>query len=123
MRPPSILAVLLSGLLLSPAAASAQQTTESLGTYTTTTEGGTYTTTTQGETAPQGEAGAGDEGAVAPENASGTAPAAAQEAGTAPERLAFTGAEPVLLIAFGMLLAGGAVVLLRRDRRRGSDAR
>jgi LPXTG-motif cell wall-anchored protein len=48
---------------------------------------------------------------------------AAQPAGTAPSTLAFTGADPLLLIVLGLGLAGGTAALLMRDRRRSAEDR
>jgi hypothetical protein len=55
---------------------------------------------------------------------SGVAPAvASQSAGNAPSSLAFTGADPLLLIALGLGLAGGTTALLVRERRRSTQGR
>jgi hypothetical protein len=106
------LALMVAGLLCAAGVASAQDTTtEPLSGYTNTTQTATQpaTTTSQAEPAPAAE---GQEGtSVAPS-------VAAQPAGTAPDSLAFTGAEPLLLIALGLALAGGTATFLVRDRRR-----
>ena len=113
MRVRSLLAVLVAGMLLAAGVASAQDTTtEPLSDYTTTTP--TVTTPTE-TTAPE----VGGE-----EQAGGNAPAvASQPAGQAPSSLAFTGAEPLLLIGLGLGVAGGAAALLVRDRRRSNPER
>jgi hypothetical protein len=101
----TVLALMVAGLLFATGVAAAQDTTtEPLSDYTTTTP----TVTTPAESAPAAED---DESDVAPSVAS-------QPAANAPSQLAFTGAEPLLLIALGLGLAGGACVLLLRDRRR-----
>jgi hypothetical protein len=102
----STLALLVTGLLLQAGVASAQSTTtEPLSDYTTTTP-----TVTTPKPAPEPSAN-NDQNDVAPSVAS-------QPAASAPSKLAFTGAEPLLLIALGVGAAGGATVLLLRDRRR-----
>ena len=114
MRVRSILAVLVAGMLLAAGVASAQDTTtEPLSDYTTTTP--TVTTPTETPAAGVG----GEE-----ESSNGNAPAvASQPAGSAPSSLAFTGADPLLLIGLGLGVAGGATVLLVRDRRRSNAQR
>ena len=115
MRVRSILAVLVAGMLLAAGVASAQDTTtEPLSDYTTTTP----TVTTPPETPAAGVGGEEES------NSGSNAPAvASQPAGSAPSSLAFTGADPLLLIALGLGVAGGATVLLVRDRRRSNTQR
>jgi ABC-type transport system substrate-binding protein len=113
-----VLALMVAGILCAAGVASAQQTTtEPLSDYTSTTPTTTTpkTTTTQAkEPAP----------VVQAESQSNVAPSvAAQPAGSAPSRLAFTGAEPGLLILGGLVLAGGTATLLVRDRRRSMQDR
>ena len=114
MRVRSILALLLAGMLLAAGVASAQDTnTDTLGDYTTTTP--TVTTpTTPTETTEESPA-----SAVGGETESnGNAPSvASQPAASAPSSLAFTGADPLLLIVLGLGLAGGATAMLVRERR------
>jgi hypothetical protein len=113
-----VLALMVAGLLCAAGVASAQQTTteplsdyNSSSTPTTTTP----TTTVQGTTTTPKPATQG-------QSQSSVAPAvAAQPAGSAPSSLAFTGAEPLLLIVAGLALAGGTATLLVRDRRRSQD--
>jgi hypothetical protein len=114
VRVRSILALLLAGMLLAAGVASAQETTtEPLGDYTTTTP----TVTTPAES-PGSDVG-GDEG-----SGGGDVPAVgSQPAGNAPSSLAFTGADPLLLIALGLGLAGGTTALLVRERRRSTQER
>jgi hypothetical protein len=113
-----VLALMVAGILCAVGVASAQETTtEPLSGYTNTTPTQPKTTTSQGSKpkpapATQGQS----QGNVAPS-------VAAQPAGTAPSRLAFTGAEPLLLIALGLALAGGTATLLVRDRRRSAGKR
>jgi hypothetical protein len=107
------LALMVAGLLCAAGVASAQDTTtEPLSGYTNTTQSTVtqpQTTTSEGQSEP----------ATAGQEESSVAPSvAAQPAGTAPESLAFTGAEPLLLIALGLALAGGTATFLVRDRRR-----
>jgi hypothetical protein len=107
------LALMIAGLLLAAGIASAQSTTptttQPLSDYTSTTP--TVTTPKTQTTAPQP--------AVQGTSGSGVTPSvAAQPAGTAPSTLAFTGADPLLLIVLGLGLAGGTAALLVRDRRR-----
>ncbi len=86
-----------------------------------------YTTTTPAATTPapkpkaptQGQGNAPE--AAGEEQSSAVPQVAAQPAGSAPSKLAFTGAEPLLLILGGMVLAGGAMTLLVRDRRTTQD--
>jgi hypothetical protein len=112
------LVLMVAGLLFAAGIASAQTTTT---TQTDPTSG--YTNTTPTETQPTSttkkptqttkpETEADEEDSVAPS-------VAAQPAASAPDNLAFTGGEPLLLIAFGLALTGGTVALLVRDRRRG----
>jgi LPXTG-motif cell wall-anchored protein len=105
-----VLALMIAGLLCAAGVASAQTTTtEPLSGYTNTTPTTTTQTTTQGV-------------APATEGQSEVAPSvAAQPAGNAPSRLAFTGAQPLVLIIAGLALAGGTATLLVRDRRRSQD--
>ena len=107
------LALMVAGLLCAAGVASAQDTTtEPLSGYTNTTPAATTPKTTTGQSKPS----------AAPEEESSVAPTvAAQPAGSAPDNLAFTGGEPLLLIALGLALAGGTATLLVRDRRRGSQ--
>jgi hypothetical protein len=119
------LALVVAGLLCAVGIASAQTPTD------TTTNGYTSTvpttpagTTTSGYTAPtptvtnEGTPTATTQG----QTQTGVAPTvAAQPAGSAPSSLAFTGAEPLLLILAGLGLAGGTAALLVRDRRRSQD--
>jgi hypothetical protein len=109
------LALMVAGLLCAAGVASAQDTnttaTDPVSGYTnTTTQQATTPTPTQTtESAPAAQ---GEEGtSVAPS-------VAAQPAGTAPQSLAFTGAEPLVLIVLGLALAGGTATFLVRDRRR-----
>jgi hypothetical protein len=106
-----ILALMVAGILFAAGIASAQETTtEPLSGYTNTTP----TVTTKGTTTQ--EAPAEPESTVTPS-------VAAQPAGSAPSQLAFTGAEPLLLIVLGLGLAGGTGALLVRDRRRAAQDR
>jgi hypothetical protein len=110
-----IVALMVAGVLSAVGVASAQNTTtEPLSGYTNTTPTATTPTTTPTETTPstQGES----QSSVAPS-------VAAQPAGAAPSQLAFTGAEPLLLIALGLGIAGGTGALLLRDRRRSTQDR
>jgi hypothetical protein len=104
------LALMVAGMLVSAGIASAQSTTtEPLSGYTNTTQTQTTAPTT---TAKPDTAGSG----------SGVAPSvAAQPAGDAPDTLAFTGGEPLLLIIAGLAIAGGTATLLVRDRRRSNN--
>jgi LPXTG-motif cell wall-anchored protein len=116
-----VLALMVAGVLAAAGIASAQSTTtEPLSDYTSTTPTVTTpkTTTTQAtQTEQSAPAGAGEVGAE--QQTEAVAPAvAAQPAGNAPAQLAFTGAEPILLIALGLALAGGTAFLLVRERRR-----
>ena len=104
------LAVMVAGMLFSAGIASAQSTTtEPLSGYTNTT-----TTETQ-KAAPTETSAPATEG----QEADSVAPAVAAQ--SAPDNLAFTGGEPLLLIALGLALAGGTATLLVRDRRRSSQ--
>jgi carbohydrate-binding DOMON domain-containing protein len=99
------LALMVAGLLCAAGVASAQSTTttDSLSGYTNTTTSQSTTT----------------ESAPSTDEATSVAPSvAAQPAGSAPAKLAFTGAEPLLLIVLGLALAGGTATFLVRDRRR-----
>jgi hypothetical protein len=119
------LALMVAGMLFAAGIASAQSTTDPTSDYTNTVTQPTTTTTptetqttedttTESAPAPAPETEAQEESSVAPS-------VAAQPAGTAPSTLAFTGGEPLLLIALGLLLAGGTATLLVRDRRRSQD--
>jgi carbohydrate-binding DOMON domain-containing protein len=100
------LALMVAGLLCAAGVASAQSTTT-----TDSLSGYTNTTTSQSTTTESAQ--------PAPEETTSVAPSvAAQPAGTAPSKLAFTGAEPLLLIVLGLALAGGTATFLVRDRRR-----
>jgi hypothetical protein len=106
------LAVMVVGMLFSAGIASAQSTTtEPLSDYTNTTTTETQQAAPTEESAPAPAAEGQEENSVAPSVA----------AQSAPDNLAFTGAEPLLLIALGLALAGGTATLLVRDRRRGSQ--
>jgi hypothetical protein len=125
VRVRSVLALLLAGMLLAAGVASAQDTTtEPLGDYTTTTP----TVTTPPVTTPTEEDSPGSE-VGGEEESSGAAPSgeapnvASQPAGSAPSSLAFTGADPLLLIVLGLGLAGGTTALLVRERRRSTQGR
>jgi hypothetical protein len=110
LRVRSILALLLAGMLLAAGVASAQDTnTDTLGDYTTTTP--TVTTPTTTEEAPASAVGG------ETESNSNAPSVASQPAGSAPSSLAFTGADPLLLIVLGLGLAGGATAMLVRERR------
>ena len=108
------LALMVAGMLFAAGIASAQSTTtEPLSGYTNTTPTETQATTEETQTtAPEAEAD--EEDSVAPT-------VAAQTTASAPDSLAFTGGEPLLLIAFGLALTGGTVALLVRERRRGQN--
>jgi len=104
------LALMVAGMLFAAGIASAQSTTtEPLSGYTNTTPAETQTTAPTETTAP----------ATAGEEGTSVAPSVAAQ--SAPSNLAFTGGEPLLLIAFGLALAGGTATILVRDRRRGSQ--
>jgi carbohydrate-binding DOMON domain-containing protein len=106
------LAVMVVGMLFAAGIASAQSTTtEPLSGYTNTTTTKTQKAAPTQTTAPATEGQ--EENSVAPSVA----------AQSAPDNLAFTGGEPLLLIALGLALAGGTATLLVRDRRRGSQNR
>lgn len=106
------LAVMVAGMLFAASIASAQSTTtEPLSGYTNTT-----TTETQ-KAAPTQTSAPATEG----QEENSVAPSVAAQ--SAPSNLAFTGGEPLLLIALGLALAGGTATLLVRDRRRGSQNR
>jgi LPXTG-motif cell wall-anchored protein len=99
---------MVAGLLCAAGVASAQNTT------TTDESLSGYTNTTTAESAPAKPA-----PSPSGEETTSVAPSvAAQPAGTAPSKLAFTGAEPLLLIVLGLALAGGTATFLVRDRRR-----
>jgi hypothetical protein len=111
------LAVMVAGMLFAAGIASAQSTTqtstdESLSGYTNTSTTKTQVVKPTQTAAPAAPAAEGqEENSVAPSVA----------AQSAPDNLAFTGGEPLLLIALGLALAGGTATLLVRDRRRGSQ--
>lgn len=116
MRIRFVLALMIAGLLCAAGIASAQTTTTD-----TTTNGYTSTvppagTETSGYTAPTPTVTT--EGQT---QSNVTPTVAAQPAGSAPSSLAFTGAEPLVLILAGLALAGGTATLLVRDRRRSQD--
>jgi hypothetical protein len=109
------LAVMVAGMLFAAGIASAQSTTtEPLSGYTNTTTTETQPTTTQKTQTTSPSAEADEESSVAPT-------VAAQPAASAPSSLAFTGGEPLLLIALGLALTGGTAALLVRERRRGTQ--
>lgn len=106
------LAVMVVGMLFAAGIASAQSTTtEPLSGYTNTSTTETQKAAPTKTTAPATEGQ--EENSVAPSVA----------AQSAPDNLAFTGGEPLLLIALGLALAGGTATLLVRDRRRSSQNR
>ena len=110
------LAVMVAGMLFAAGIASAQSTTqtstdESLSGYTNTSTTKTQSVAPTKTSAPAAEGQ--EENSVAPSVA----------AQSAPSNLAFTGGEPLLLIALGLALCGGTATLLVRDRRRGSPHR
>jgi len=107
------LAVMVAGMLFAAGIASAQTTTEPLSGYTNTTPTETQATTPKKTqtTSPT----------VADEEDSQAPTVAAQPAASAPSSLAFTGGEPLLLIALGLALTGGTAVLMVRERRRSSQ--
>jgi hypothetical protein len=110
------LALMVAGLLCAAGVASAQDTnttaTDPTSGYTNTNTQQATTNAAPTQTSESAPAAQGEEGtSVAPS-------VAAQPAGTAPQSLAFTGAEPLLLIALGLALAGGTATFLVRDRRR-----
>jgi hypothetical protein len=113
------LALMVAGLLVSAGIASAQSTTttttDPTSSYTQTTPTETQPTQTTAPTTTSAPDAAGqEESSVAPS-------VAAQPAGSAPNSLAFTGGEPLLLIIAGLAIAGGTATLLVRDRRRSSN--
>jgi hypothetical protein len=108
-----LVAVMVAGLLSVTGIASAQDTTT--GSYTTSVPSATQPTSAQGKTTKTPT--------VASEQSNAAPAVAAQPAGSAPSNLAFTGAEPIAFILFGFALAGTAVMLLVRDRRRTSQDR
>ncbi len=104
------LAVMVAGMLFAAGIASAQSTTtEPLSGYTNTSTTKTQTSKPTQTTAP----------ATAGQEENSVAPSVAAQ--SAPSNLAFTGGEPLLLIALGLGLAGGTATLLVRDRRRSSQ--
>ena len=103
------LAVMVVGMLFSASIASAQTATEPLSDYTNTSTTKTQKAAPTQTTAPAAEGQ--EENSVAPSVA----------AQSAPSNLAFTGGEPLLLIALGLGLGGGTATLLVRDRRRSSQ--
>jgi hypothetical protein len=122
-----VLALMVAGLLCAVGIASAQTTTDTTTSgYTSTVPTTPAGTTTSGYTAPTPTAT--NQGSPTPTattqgqtQSSVTPNVAAQPAGSAPSSLAFTGAEPLLLILVGLGLAGGTAALLVRDRRRSQD--
>lgn len=114
MRIRFALALMVAGMLFAAGIASAQSTTtEPLSGYTNTTPTETQKTTEETQTtAPETEAD--EEDSVAPT-------VAAQTTASAPDSLAFTGGEPLLLIILGLALTGGTAALLVRERRRGQN--
>jgi carbohydrate-binding DOMON domain-containing protein len=109
------LSLMVAGMLFAAGIASAQSTTtEPVSGYTNTTPTETQVTTTEETqtTAPDTEAD--EEDSVAPT-------VAAQTTASAPDNLAFTGGEPLLLIILGLALTGGTAALLVRERRRGQN--
>jgi hypothetical protein len=110
------LAVMVAGMLFAAGIASAQSTTQtstdqSLSGYSKTT-----TTKTQAVSPTKTSAAA---PATEGQEANSVAPAVAAQ--SAPSNLAFTGGEPLLLIALGLALAGGTATVLVRDRRRSAQ--
>jgi hypothetical protein len=108
------LAVMVVGMLFAAGIASAQSTTQtstddSLSGYSKTTTTKTQAVKPTSTSAPATEG----------QEANSVAPSVAAQ--SAPSNLAFTGGEPLLLIALGLGLAGGTATLLVRDRRRGSQ--
>jgi carbohydrate-binding DOMON domain-containing protein len=109
------LALMVAGMLFAAGIASAQSTTtEPLSGYTNTTPTETQAATTEETQTTAPEAQADEEDSVAPT-------VAAQTTASAPDSLAFTGGEPLLLIILGLALTGGTVALLVRERRRGES--
>lgn len=108
------LALMVATMLFAAGIASAQTTTdEDTSGYTNTTKTSQTTTSKPTQTtSPTTEAD--EEDSVAPT-------VAAQTTASAPSNLAFTGGEPLLLIALGLALTGGTAVLLVRERRRGEN--
>jgi hypothetical protein len=108
------LALMVAGLLFAAGIASAQTTTtDPTSGYTNTTPTETQSTTEKTQTTSPATEGD-EEDSVAPT-------VAAQTTSNAPSNLAFTGGEPLLLIALGLALSGGTVALLMRERRRGQN--
>jgi hypothetical protein len=113
------LALMVASMLFAAGIASAQTTTDDTSGYTNpTTTQSTQTTTTTAKPTPTQTVSptteADEENSVAPT-------VAAQTTASAPSGLAFTGGEPLLLIAFGLALTGGTALLLVRERRRGEN--
>jgi carbohydrate-binding DOMON domain-containing protein len=109
------LALMVAGMLFAAGIASAQSTsTEPLSGYTNTTTTETQPATTQKTQTTSPTTEADEETSVAPS-------VAAQPAASAPSSLAFTGGEPLLLIALGLALTGGTAALMVRERRRGTN--
>jgi hypothetical protein len=107
------LAVMVAGMLFAAGIASAQSTTQ---TSTDDLSGYSKTTTTKTQAvAPTSTAAPATEG----QEENSVAPSVAAQ--SAPSNLAFTGGEPLLLIALGLALCGGTATLLVRDRRRSSQ--
>jgi len=109
-------ALTVAMLSLTGTALAQDTTTEPTSSYTTTTP---TTTTPKAPTKSQGSAPT----TAGQEQSSAVPKVAAQPAGSAPSKLAFTGGEPLVLILGGMVLTGGAMTLLVRDRRRTSQDR
>src|SRR3954447_25372763 len=119
-----VLALMVAGLLCAAGMASAQTTTTDTTTSDYTAPVPTTTTTTPKTTTSQGTTTSAAPSAPATQGKSQSSvppTVAAQPAGSAPSSLAFTGAEPLLLIIAGLRLAGGTAPLLVRDRRRSQD--
>jgi hypothetical protein len=119
-----ILALMAAGILCAAGVASAQTTTntDTLSDYTSTSTTPTATIEQPKTTSGQGTTTSAPAPATQGQSQSSVAPTvAAQPAGSAPSTLAFTGAEPLLLIIAGLALAGGTATLLVRDRRRSED--
>jgi hypothetical protein len=106
------LVLMVASMLFAAGIASAQTTTDDTSGYQKTTTNESTTVTPTQTVSPTTEAD--EEDSVAPS-------VAAQTTGSAPSSLAFTGGEPLLLIAFGLALTGGTALLLVRERRRGEN--
>lgn len=109
------LALMVAGMLFAAGIASAQSTTtDPTSGYTNTTTAETQPTTTQETQTVSPTTQSDTESSVAPT-------VAAQTTASAPSSLAFTGGEPLLLIALGLALTGGTAIVLVRERRRGEN--